>query len=516
MKKAIVYARVSTNSQEDGTSLKSQADACRKHAEELGYTVVDAIEETFSGAYLLERPKFNRIRDDVRRGQIDALIVYAVDRLSRDTAHLYIIVEELKRYNVALHCVTEDFDNTPEGKLMQSIRGYVAEVEREKIRERTMRGRLAAVTGGTISHKRPLYGYQITDDGMRTPCPETSHIVREMFARMLSGGSLRAISADFNTRGILTPAGNAIWHANSIAVILKNPAYCGKVTMFRYKHKHSMKDGQRSTTCGFTPKEGWIEIEGGNTPAIVTPQEFESVQLMLESNKKAKRGIARQEALLRGMVRCALCGRLMSPQMAKTYRAYVCTSKQSPTTNCGVKMLGANKAEDAVWQTIAGFVREPNALIQMIEEANASLTERISSLHGDLSDVEKRIEQCTAAIHNIITRSADADERHWAIFEKRLNEKQSELDRLNELRNDILREQQAAPASSHGIDEILRRGNASIDSMVFEDRVELLKALGLQIKWDGNGLKANIYTQYGSQSDIKSLDNNTVALSIAV
>jgi site-specific DNA recombinase len=514
--RAIVYCRVSSQAQEDGTSLQSQAESCAAHAEQLGYKVTRTVKEVFSGAYLLERPKINEVRDAVRRGQVDAVIVYAVDRLSRDTAHLYIILEELKRFNAELICVSEAFDHTPEGKLLQSVRGYVAEVEREKIKERTMRGRRTAVLNGTINHRRPLYGYTIADNGNREPCPETSHTVKELFARILGGDSLRTISADFSTRGIPTPNGKPTWWAQSLAAILKNPAYAGKVTMFRYKHHHTIKDGMRSTTCKVTDPSEWITIEDGNTPALVTQDDFDAVQAILNHNKKAKRGRAQREFLLRGMVRCAVCGRQMSPQMAKTYRAYVCTSKQNPTVNCGVKMLGAAKAEDAVWQTIVGFIREPQALIQMIEDANASITERIASLHGDLADIDKRIEQCNAAIHSIITRSGTASEKQWAIFEKQLETKQADLDRLTELRADILREQQSSPATPHGINEILRRGNATIDGMDFADRVDLLKSLGLQLKWDGARVKASIYTQYVCQSNFDGLDNKTVNLAIAL
>lgn len=149
--KALVYCRVSTTGQEEkGSSLGSQATECTKFAEEQGYTVVETVKEVFSGAYLFDRPKLYKCREKLREGAYDAVVVYAIDRLSRDVAHLAILVDEVERYGAKLFFVTEDLDKTAEGKLILSVKGYVAEVERLKIRERSMRGKRAIVNAGKL------------------------------------------------------------------------------------------------------------------------------------------------------------------------------------------------------------------------------------------------------------------------------------------------------------------------------------------------------------------------------
>src|SRR5687768_5172800 len=108
---AVVYCRVSTKGQEeDGTSLDSQADACVKHAEALGYTVGRVTREVYTGAELWDRLKLAQDRADMKAGQFQALIVYAIDRLTRDPIHLAIIAEECDRAGVALEFVTEPLD----------------------------------------------------------------------------------------------------------------------------------------------------------------------------------------------------------------------------------------------------------------------------------------------------------------------------------------------------------------------------------------------------------------------
>src|SRR5918998_4301956 len=87
-KEALIYCRVSTQKQEDeGTSLDSQAAACIAHAEKLGYRIGRITKEVYSGAELFDRPLLSRDRADIRAGMYKAVVVYAIDRLSRDIAH---------------------------------------------------------------------------------------------------------------------------------------------------------------------------------------------------------------------------------------------------------------------------------------------------------------------------------------------------------------------------------------------------------------------------------------------
>src|SRR5687767_10366395 len=93
---ALVYCRVSTNTLAEGTSLESQKAACIALANQLGYTVARVTEEVFSGAKLFDRPNLARDRADIRAGMFQAVIVYEVDRLSRNTAHLVLLSEGCK------------------------------------------------------------------------------------------------------------------------------------------------------------------------------------------------------------------------------------------------------------------------------------------------------------------------------------------------------------------------------------------------------------------------------------
>lgn len=132
--KAAIYCRVSTDNQErEGTSLQTQLEACRNYCWDKGYDVTYHFSEAYSGLSL-ERPELDKLRELVRNEQIDVVVVYSLDRLSRDPVHGVILMQELEKHNVGLEAVTETVDSTEVGKLITYIRGFAAKLEAERTR----------------------------------------------------------------------------------------------------------------------------------------------------------------------------------------------------------------------------------------------------------------------------------------------------------------------------------------------------------------------------------------------
>ena len=108
MKIAAIYSRVSTDNQEaEGTSLQTQLEACLKYCQDKSYDVRYRFSEAYSGL-TLERHKLNELRELVRDGEIDFIVVYCLDRLSRDPTHGVILTQELEKYGVKLEAVNPD------------------------------------------------------------------------------------------------------------------------------------------------------------------------------------------------------------------------------------------------------------------------------------------------------------------------------------------------------------------------------------------------------------------------
>lgn len=148
--RAIVYSRVSTDAQErDGTSLETQERACLELAADRGWRVMRCIRDAASGG-TLERAGIEELRDALRRGEADVVVSYAVDRLSRSQNHIGILFDDFERANARMEFVTERFEDTAVGRFILAARAFIAEVEREKIAERTMRGKVERARSGRI------------------------------------------------------------------------------------------------------------------------------------------------------------------------------------------------------------------------------------------------------------------------------------------------------------------------------------------------------------------------------
>ena len=286
MRVAVPYCRVSTEDQErEGSSLGSQLEACLKMAKEKGYEVPEryVISEVWSGL-TLERPGLTQLRDWVKDGEADAVVVYSTDRLSRDPVHLLLLVEEFDKKGVELLFVTEPLDNSMEGQLLGFVRGWASKLEALKIRERTMRGGRSRALSGKLPNGRGgrLYGYLYMKGkgegrGIRIPNEDEAEVVRQIFNWLLEEGlSINAITKRLRLSSHRPPESATMWGRSSVYAILTNHAYCGRTYVFKETRVKVEADGNskgngRKTIHQQRPKDEWIEIPNATPPIISRP-----------------------------------------------------------------------------------------------------------------------------------------------------------------------------------------------------------------------------------------------------
>src|SRR6266702_8611446 len=139
-----LYCRVSTDEQEDNTSLDEQETIGREYCREHGLVVGMVHREVASGYEYRERKKLSLMRERYREGKIQGVVVRTLYRLSRSVVHNAVLMEEMEHYNTPLYCVKEDInsDDTKMGQFVRMVLAFVAEMEREKILDRTLTGRV--------------------------------------------------------------------------------------------------------------------------------------------------------------------------------------------------------------------------------------------------------------------------------------------------------------------------------------------------------------------------------------
>jgi site-specific DNA recombinase len=247
--KAIIYCRVSTEGQEqDGTSIQTQLEACQKYCQVRNYEIKHQLQEAWSGLSL-ERPKLAELRELVRSEMVDVVVVYSLDRLSRDPVHGVIIMQELEKHRVALEAAIETVDNSEVGKLVFYIKGYAAKLDAERRRDATGRGKRALLKNGKLSQGTGIgvYGYKwIKEYKKRIPIEYEAKVVERIFEMLVNGDSFLKIARTLNNESIPTKSGRK-WEAYTINRIVRNPAYIG-ITYF------GMTSGKERKKM---PKESW-------------------------------------------------------------------------------------------------------------------------------------------------------------------------------------------------------------------------------------------------------------------
>jgi len=412
MTRAAIYVRVSTEDQVEKFGLASQLRELRSLAARKGYTIpagAEFVDDGYSGA-TLERPALTKLRDAIRAGAVDVVLIYDPDRLSRHLAHQLVLIEEIEARRVAIEWASGPRGNTTEGRLLDNVRGVIAEYEREKIRERTGRGRKEKARRGFFISSRAPYGYRFSTDGKLTVHEDEAAVVRMMFAWLVNEQrSARSIVVELRRLGI-KPQRAGAWGKSSVVRILTSRFYIGEGFFNQREVVVNPRTG-RKTIHRWRPREEWIPI---GVPAIVTPDLFEAAQQQIARNRAVMVGRPNQFLyLLRGLLRCS-CGARLGGEPSHGRRFYRCRGR------CRAPMLHADDAERSVWDAVAGIIRNPRVLADRLQ--------RRADRRG-AQDVEVR-----SAAEHLTRELAKADREEQRLLDLYLAE---------DLRSDAVRERLA-------------------------------------------------------------------------
>ncbi|VBB06207.1 site-specific recombinases active site [Lucifera butyrica] len=356
-----IYCRVSSEDQaRSGYSLDDQRQACRNRLLSMELTdIAEYIDDGYSGEYI-ERPHLDRLRNDLRSGMIQTVVIYDPDRMSRNLTVQLILADEIEKAGAQLYFVTGDYDASPEGRLFFSMKGAIAAYEKEKIRERTSRGRRAKAAKGKIVLNTHPFGYSWDGaNSMYIIDEKEAETVRLIYHLCLNEGLGAGSIATELIRMGLPGRNNKPLTPCTIHRILSKEMYYGQHFLFKQRVK---KTGQKTREVKNNPPELWIPIQ---IPAIVSQEMWIQVQQQRQKNKKLAKRNTKSDYLLRGLLHCALCNRSMiayaRPGWRKTmpekvYYYYSCVSKESNSygskERCHCRRIPVKALEEAVWQTL--------------------------------------------------------------------------------------------------------------------------------------------------------------------
>jgi site-specific DNA recombinase len=507
-KPALIYCRVSTRIQEEeGTSLDSQEAACVKHAESLGYSVGRVTRERYSGAELWDRPKLSVDREDIRAGKFGGLVAYSTDRLSRDPIHLAIIADDCERGGAELIFVTEPLDNSDEGRLLQYVKGYANKKEREKIRERSMRGRYQRALNGKVTNSgTDLYGYR-RQDGVRIIFEPEAAVVRRIYYLVaMEHRSCHAVAKLLNAEGVPTPIRARLperptyWRGCAVWRIIRQVAYKGEG--YAWHWVQVKRPGKAPTSVPRAPEKR-VKLPEGTVPAIVSPELWQAAQDAVQAQSGNHTRNEKLPYLLRGLIFCDLCEaqgkrrrmygawqrRIGNDPHSGKIRIYRCSAQNTPIGKCGAHNIHADDIEAWVWGEAHDQMRHPERIKAEVKRRREH--EPNDQLARDLEKAKRHAAQLDAQQQEYIQRYTERQNETfpWALVEREVTrlerEKQGWLNTAEEIEQRIAM-QSATTNHLEYLADYCTRLAGDLESMNIHERVDALAALRIKVFANGN------------------------------
>ena len=423
-----IYTRKSTEEglDQEYSSLDAQRDAAEAYVASQKHEGWEVIPKSYDdGGFTgsnMERPALRRLLADIEAGNVDCVIVYKVDRLSRSLLDFTRIIETFDSHQVSFVSVTQQFNtSTSMGRLVLNVLLSFAQFEREMISERIRDKVAASRRRGKWSGGMPLLGYSVENTKLLVDEVEADR-VRQIFSLYVEHRSLLPVMKELRQRGWTTKQwvtkkgnhrGGRAFTKNAVYKLLTNVTYIGKI---RYKD----------------------ETHEGEHDGIVPLDLFRRVQNQLKANgQSGGTGVRnKHNALLKGLIWCKACGRPMthsySCKGSKRYRYYVCgTAMQEGWAKCPAPSVPAGEIErfvveqiqtigtdeDLLNQTIGQIESRSDQLRMNLEAERKSLQRQLRNDHEKLQAIAANVSNNgrVAGLPELQTRIDTAEDRLTAI-----------------------------------------------------------------------------------------------------
>jgi site-specific DNA recombinase len=382
-----LYSRVSSDKQDVDLSISAQLKALREYAARNSYRVIKEFVDEAETGRTSSRPAFREMIAMARRANrpFGAVLVWKYSRFARSREDSILYKAMLKKAGVQVISISEPFDDSPTGRLMEAIIESLDEFYSDNLGEDVTRGMRESASRGFYLSARPPYGYRKVRvrDGNKErtklePNPIEDHIVRSMFNDIINGKGLTDIVRDLNIRGIPGPRGKG-WGKTGIYKILTNEIHTG------------------TFVWGKNSKRGLPPIRAENAcPAIVDEETFLQVQDLMKERMPAKIHPRRTASpfLLSGLAYCGYCGKALVARYAKggKFSYYVCgTLDKKGAGSCQAKYLKTDRFEALVIDQIKKHILTPENLKELVEIVNRELDSNMSSYQAELDSISRAI-----------------------------------------------------------------------------------------------------------------------------
>ncbi len=514
MKSAGIYARVSSDKQKEERTIDSQIASLVEYAQSEGYLVPEEWifkDEGYSGS-TLDRPGLERLRDLISEGQIDTILIYSPDRLSRKYAYQVLLTEEFSRCGADVVFIRSPKATTPEEELLLQFQGMIAEYERAQIIERCRRGKRHRAKMGSINVLSGApYGYRYIKKTEYASAyyeiiEKEAEVVRDVYKFYIEENfSIGAIVRWLNDNQIPTRKEKSKWERSVVWAMLRNPAYKGtacfgktKKTERKKTTRPLRKKGGFSSRCSANierPKGEWIEIP---VPAIISEASFQRAEERLEENKRFAKRRTIEPTLLQGIIVCNNCGYAYYRTSTRTSKRkiyyYRCLGSDDYRYEngrvCKSRPIRQDYLDSVVWKHVINLLKNPdliraeiNRRIKVVKDSNPA-NQKKDTVCKEIIRIEKSIKKLLDAYQEDLMQ---LDELRKRMPELRKREKSltAELKRIENYNVD----QAVILKLVDNIDDFLMKLQNASDTMNITDRQKILRLIVKDILIDDETIR---------------------------
>lgn len=383
MIRAVFYARVSTQEEQQLKALPKQVEECKDCIKAQGWALVDQyVDEGKSGTRVKGRDEYRRLMDDIELNKFDIIVVKSQDRLQRSAKDWYIFVDKIVTHDIRLYMYLENSYYTTDNSLITGIKAILAEeysrdlskklnnANRRRI-EKAKAGEEFSAMGTTM-----LYGYTI-EDCKYVVVPEQAEIVKLVYQLYLEFDSVRKVRDILNQRGYKNQVGKPFC-SDSITRMLKNEHYKGMYVLNRYHRDFDKKKIIKN------PEDEWVCIEDAHE-AIIDKETWEKVNQRISVKRGSKRGKKIGRDPLSGKLFCECCGGVLWKHKSNGYENWYCSTHYSRGVGCDDPISISTVTIRKILQGIASEL-EVNR-----EAVKESLLEWLKSLKNSLDNTEANV-----------------------------------------------------------------------------------------------------------------------------
>jgi DNA invertase Pin-like site-specific DNA recombinase len=529
----VIYSRKSKFTGK-GESIENQIEMCKQYirlhfGEKAAGDALVYEDEGFSGGNL-ERPQFKKMMAEAKEKDVQAIVVYRLDRISRNIGDFAKLIEKLNDMRIDFISIKEQFDTaSPMGRAMMYISSVFSQLERETIAERIRDNMHELSKTGRWLGGVPPTGYRsesvssVTIDGKtKKACklraiPEELSLVKLIFDKFLETGSLTKTETYLLQNGYTTKNGKQFTRF-AIKGLLSNPVYMiadefaynylteKDVDLFSDKSEFDGVHGvmaynrtlqQPGKANKIKPMEEWI-VSVGKHEGAIEGATWIKVQSLLERNKsKSYKKPRSNVALLSGLLVCGNCGDYMRPKTSQRLNTkgepiytYLCSTKERSRCHiCNMKNCNGNILDADIIEQIKSLSEDHSDFFRQLERSKRILTGDRQEYDNEIAQLKNKISENETEIKGIVSalgKAAGTAAEDYMIQQiDELHQKGESIKRRLVELEELTTSNTWSEMEFDLLAQMLSTFKNTVDEMTVEQKRTALRTIVKQVIWDG-------------------------------